>query len=420
MSAFVLWTVVLLTWVVVLRTNRRVSLVLVACLGLTIYSVSALSGWVFPLSSLRHWERVTDAGRYGMALGWLGFLVSVSVASLGRRPAAQATAHPNQPPAGAPRPIFYDAPARNFMLVAILASLAGFGYAIYRGGPLFFLPSREQVFQLIYGAPFLLWRWVNVVGLNVAVASRRPLPFAFFLGAVLINFLMGDRTVIVLGGMAALMAGVWQTPVIRLFRNRWIIGGGVGLVIITLFGKAIYTAVKSASLTSASHGFVLDLNNTLMNFEPFMVQHLMDSVIQYNLTISSGDLLMGIVGQLLIAPSLFGIDSGAYNVLITNTLFPTVTFGIAFSFWAQGYSWLGYFGIFLYGVIFGSIAIVLTRTANRSGLLWRSFWIICGTVIGIYAHRNSLENIIAVVRQAFLAFFPLLLLAYLPRALRRR
>lgn len=419
MAGFLVWTIVLLTWVVVLRTNRRVSLVAVACLGLTIYSIPVLAGWAFPpTGGVRHWVHVPDEGRYAMALGWLGFLLTVGVAGL--RAHRSTGPNPGQPFPGAPRPIFYDGPTRNFLTLAVITSVIGFGYAIYRGGPLFFLPSREEAFQLIYGAPFLLWRWVNVVGLNVAVAARRRGFLLFFTGAVLINFLMGDRTIIILGGMAALAIAVWQTPLLRLVRNRWLIGGGVGLVVITFFGKAIYTILKSESVASAAQNFVFDINTTLMNFEPFLVQHLMDSIIRYNLTISTSDLLLGVVGQLLIAPSLFGINSAAYNVLITNTLFPTVTFGIAFSFWAQGYSWLGYFGVFLYGVIFALAAILLTRAANRSGLLWRCFWVLCGTVIGIYAHRNSMENIIAVVRQVFLGFFPLMLLAYLPQALRRR
>lgn len=391
-----------------LRTYGPFSIPMVGVAGFFVYSVPAIIGLMLPFDQvgLKELIPVSQGAVYVIWLGWMSFgffmVLPRPRRSLVFRPQSDLVGHRN---------------LENFVFAAAVLSTGIFLVVAYVQGPLFFLQDR-QTSDIVLEAPKLIWRWTNALGLLAAMRIRAFRLMAFFGLAIAAYYLAGDRTVIVITLVAVTVEVLRGSTIGDVVRQPKAIMLGLAILAIAVLGKPIYLAVKEGSL--APLAFSLASGNSGMlaaNFEPFVTHYLLELTITYGYVAEWTDVVVGIVGQILIVPSLFGIDSSAYNVRFTDTFASDINFGIAFNYLGQAYSVGGEAGVMLFSALFAWMLRICGRLyqSRHTGLSIAS--LLCGALIGVYIHRNSLENLASFIRQVGVTFIGLLLLGQLLGAL---
>lgn len=397
-----LWPVIALTWVVVLRGYARNTPVLVATAGFLIYSIPALCGWSMSVSIGEAVSRpvpVSPSGTLAIALAWLGYLITLL---LGWWRASAPSAH-------LPGPQWVSSEVvsdfdRSAPWAAALFSLSLFGYMMAVHGVTFFLVARAELSGMI-GFEYLLWRWANVVGLLVSMHARARSFVFLFIAMIAINVIIGDRTMVVIALVSAFCytytdRNLGQIVGSRNFLTFILIG-----VVAIFFAKPLYVLAKGGEGVSSLASVIQNPLFYLGSFEPFATQHVLDRIIAYGVQVEPEIVLRGVLAQMLVIPSAFGVDSASYSVQVASEIFNSrVTYGLAASFWGQGYSIAGLAGVFFYGVVFGVLVLAASALANsRVGSL-KVLGIVLVSLTGVYIYRNSIENYAAFIRQIVLVF----------------
>ena len=275
--------------------------------------------------------------------------------------------------------------------------------------PLYFLQDRQTA-DVSAEYQKMLWRWVNVYGLITAVFARFKFLALLFLSYIGIYFLAGDRTMVLISGVSLLVYFLTEVRSIKqVIRLRYI------LYVMTLggllwLGKPIYLAVKLQSMLPlerlfSSSTFILELSF----LEPLLTHTILEDVLRSDFSYPWQQLLLGSVGQLLIIPSAFGIDSSAFNVSIHQNLYPNIQYGMAAHYFAQGWSVAGPLGVALFALLLTYTICFLHRKIKSSWGLRRLVFVVVGVTVGSYFYRNSLENVLSLIRQQLLVVAALMI-----------
>ena len=383
----VLVFVVVCTWFVVLRRYGPFSFVSAGVFCLTVYSIPAVLGLVFPFH---------DAGYLGLTsssvqavlvtvLAWIALLLALIVRAPNRH--------------GGNSAFEPDLRLEPFVVVALIYCVAGYLLIAAMDGPLFFLAPREEQAQ---STVRLLWRWVNAVGLVSAVLANNRRAAIVFAAALAVYFLAGDRTVLVITAFCLIVLYAQGRSLRDFFRWRIAVTAGAG-TLLGLFGKPIYLAIKAGSLDQLmlvgdSGWFEL----ALTTFEPFVTFNILDLVLIHRFTMSVWDVVAGCLGQLLLVPSAFGLDSNSFNAEFTAEFVPDLSYGVAGNYWAQGWAIGGVVGVILYGWILALSLRVLDGWSRKYSGTTRVLCGLIGALVAVYVHRNSLDNLLSFVRQIVL------------------
>lgn len=395
-----LWIVVGLGMAITVRNHAPTSIVTAASVGMLVYSVPAITGLGQPLESDSGLQPTSSESIAAVGIAWVAYVgVLLAVAWRHRRRVLDG---PGAPPVSAAP----DRVARQF--VSWCAALAGAitVYLMLRHGALFFLIERDEISGLL-GNEYLIWKWLSVLGLIGSFATRRWLLFGVFAALMAMNLVVGDRTgpVIALVALGLLAAG----------RHSW--GSAVraprvmALVLLTLgvvfFAKRAYIGLKSPELGIGylfAPEFILNPAEWVSYWEPFATHQILADVIAAGLRIEPMVMIAGALGQFLLIPSAFGIDSSSFNVILTRELYPDLNFGVGYNFLAQGHALAGIGGVALFGGLFGLAAVGIERLRARASSPWSWLWLLIGVLVAVYIHRNSFENELALLRQAVIAF----------------
>ncbi len=397
------------TWWVVWRTHGPFSLVAVATLTLTIYSIPAMLQLAFPFELQEGNNQVSLAATTPIAtlatiVAWVAVLIVF--AWPGRR-----------------RQVPSTMVARNagiggqdwFTPATLVLCLAGYGILSVTEGPLFFLNERNVQSDNTIS---LLWRWVNAIGLISAVLHRRWAMAMVFVAAVLMYFVAGDRTVVVIVAFALAVATLRGKPFFGTIIRPSVLLTMVAFGCVAFFGKPIYLAAKAGSLAPLQQALTAEwVYNTLSTFEPFLTFNILHLVVLYDFEMSLFALLQGVAGQLLIIPSIFGVDSNRFNVEFSSIFASALTYGIAGNFWAQAWSVGGPFAVGIFGVIYAGAVRCCESRAMRSVGALKVGLILVGSLVAVYAHRNSLDNLLSFVRQIVIVIAAAALIATLLRVM---
>jgi hypothetical protein len=390
--------IMVLTWLVVIRRYGAISFACAGVFCFTAYSIPALVGQVFPFN----WAAVylapsSSAAVHVTILAWVVFLLTMLVpgkAGQAARPAASASQDPH---------------LASFIRAALFVCVAGFMAIAYADGPLFFLEGRDEQSQ---GTLRLLWRWVNAIGLVASVASRSWRSATVFFGGLVIYFLAGDRTVIAITAFCVLI--VWgHGRALRIMCRPGPVLACVFFVVAIIFGKPIYLAAKLGSMDIVARAFTAEaMEGLITTYEPFLTFNILDLVVRHDFTMQLGTLTKGVLGQFLVVPSAFGIDSNSFNTEFTAKYAPRLNFGIAGNYWAHAWAVAGPFGVGVYAVLYAVGLRVLEASCWRYSGVARVLFALLAGLLAVYVHRNSLDNLLSFARQILMVTAAIALLGH--------
>jgi len=285
----------------------------------------------------------------------------------------------------------------DFFRANFFIFIFGYLYLSSLSGPLFFLQPRDD--QHLGLIP-LLWKWTVPFMLITAVLIKRRSYVVISLICLSIIFLRGDRTILVIGGMIGFFISQKpSTTLLKAIRLRYVISMLI-LAFLVFLGKPIYTIIKSRNLRDLENLLNFDvLLNALWNFEPMGTISHLETSISTGFNISMGDFLVSVLGNLLIIPSAFGFETNLYNVRFTQVLPYELSFGIAGNFWAHAWSVGGIPMVIGFAFLYSFSLIQLQRMFFKSrgtGKVWAA---LAAGIIGVYAHRNGLDNLLSFIRQ---------------------
>lgn len=384
--------VIMLAWAVALRLHGPFSFVAAGVFCFTVYSLPALLGLVYPFTEPGIPMSLAPASAIAIgatALAWSVFLVTIAIPVVPSVPVVLAGMRGG----GADRNLV------AFVHAALCVCLAGFIVIVASDGPLFFLEDREAQSESLVR---MLWRWVNAVGLVAAVLARSWRAAGVFFLGMMLYFLAGDRTVLVITAFC-LVVVLGQGQSLRVLFKWRNVAGLVLLIGLALFGKPIYVAVKSGSLLSIQGVFSAEwFSLFLTSFEPFITFNILDLIVRHDFQMSPWRVVEGVLGQFLVQPSAVGIDSNSFNAAFTARFAPSLTYGIAGNFWGQAWAIGGALGVAIYGIIYGVSLRLCDRGTRCYAGTARVTLAILGALFAVYAHRNSLDNLLSFVRQIFI------------------
>lgn len=401
-----LCTAIVFAWWVALRLHGALSIVGAGLLGFTAYSLPAVVGVYLPprLGETGYVAQTSAMATGQLVVAWIAFTVGLILMSRAVRQ-EQTTRHAV---VGPPRP------ADSVALLILLAAGIGLYAAIaVIDSPLYFLDPR-QVQAAIFAEGKMMWRWVNAFGLLLSLSTRSRLLLLVFGAFTLIHCIAGDRTMVAILTVALAIQVYGGKRLAHVVRRPPFLMGGLVAFVFVLFGKPIYLSLKQGAIDPLIENFRPDrLLVNLNYFEPFGVHNQLEVVTSTGFRYPLSDVVSGVLAQFLIVPSAFGIDSSRFNVLFTQEFYSELTSGIAFNYWAQGYAVGQTLGVVVFAMIFAALLVSCQRIYLIAGRLGQIAVLLIGVLVGIYIHRNSLENIMAFIRQILLIGLPLMLTARL-------
>lgn len=291
----------------------------------------------------------------------------------------------------------------RFAAIASALWLAGQMYLSAENGLFYFLDDREaQRNDLLT----ILWKWSvpSILIPAIIIQNKKLLSIAII--ALLIIFLRGDRTMVAVCLFGALIAYRENGGRVLSLISPRRITSILSATILLVFGKPIYLYVKSLG----SDGARFDLNwsalmNSMLSFEPLSTIYHIDFVSTMNIKISFYQFIASVFSNFTVFPSLFNLDTNLYNRIVTDVAGPGLTYGVAGSFLAHGYSVGGYLGVGVFVALFTTVTIWLDRKISKSTGPLKTALIIIGSTMAIYIHRNGMDNFFSFVRQIALVTF---------------
>ncbi|RWQ14436.1 hypothetical protein [Mesorhizobium sp.] len=220
---------------------------------------------------------------------------------------------------------------------------------------------------------------------------------------IVINMIAGDRTTPVVAVVGVIVTLSWGMPIFRaVFSIKAWFGAALVLAVIFL-AKPFYIAVK----TGVSFSSVFDSTSTMAfqsGWEAFQTHELLERVPALGVSYPAWDTLRDSMAQLLVMPSAFGFDRTGYNELIQTQIISYATYGLASNFLAHWWSTFGLVGVVAGGMVYGFSLIFLNNRILRSWGTGFFLFTMLAAILGVYAHRNSPENILALMRPIVLAY----------------
>ncbi|MER9082614.1 hypothetical protein [Mesorhizobium sp. M0028] len=387
------------TITVCLANFPKVSVPWIGVAGLFSYTLPALVGLTSPVAApgmTGYFAPTSDRATMVMAVVWMAFGLSIIAANAFHainRQEVRVLSHPRY--------------INRFLTLTFVLSMGLFASFVIRYGGGWFLQTRSDLSSLV-GVDWLIWKWSNALGLLIAAYfftwSRLCKIYTVFFGAmIVVNIVAGDRTTPVIAMVGVIVSLSWGMPIGRaVFAPRAWLGAGLVLAIIFL-AKPFYVALK----TGASFGEVFNSMSTMsfqMGWEAFGTHELLERVLALNVSYSPWATVRDCLAQFLVMPSAFGFGSTGYNDLIQSQVISYATYGLASNFWAHWWSMFGIVGVIIGGMVYGLSLVFLNNLVQRSGGMTFFLFIILAATLGVYAHRNSPENVLALMRPIVLAY----------------
>jgi len=320
-----------------------------------------------------------------------------------------------------PRPAFQRAAKAATMSdgaalrACALLVMAGYAYIASTLGPFYFLAERSET-EL--GLASTLWRWTFVFGLILSVQEKRPVYGAFFLLFLTVHMIAGDRTIPAIAVAAAVLTAFIHQGRRRALPRPATLGALTILFAVLLVAKPLYFFIKTPSAEMAALLLNPDaLRYAALGFEPLGTFSLLQVSIDEGVRIPFDLFFASIFGNLLVFPSLFGVDTNLFNTTVTGHLPSDLSFGVAGNYFAHGFVTLGVPGVTLFAALFALALHGLERAGLRATGVFRAFCVISAAIIAIYAHRNGLDNLLSFLRQVAVVGLSIAAIAALDRAL---
>lgn len=363
------------------------SFVSLGILGALLYAMPAVIGLYSPIyinhGPGRIFVQPSPDAVLTLTLAWLVFAPLVAVL----------------PVAGKPVPLA-GGQVGGLLRATLLLTIAGYLVIAATLGPTYFLQDRSETTLGLFST---LWRWTFVFGLVLSVQERRHWFTAVFALFLVMHMVAGDRTIPAIT-FGAVIIGAFLSGDRRAFLPPLrVLVMGMMVFALLVIAKPLYVFLKSPNLELA--GILLHRDQLLLaaqSFEPLGTFSLLNFVVVEGVSMPRDVFLVSVLGNALIMPSLFGVDTNFFNSFVTSQLPGHLGFGVAGNFFAHGYVVFGPAGVIAFAALFVMALYGLEVWAMKSHGVWRVAFIISGATIGLYAHRNGLDNLLSFIRQIFI------------------
>ena len=259
--------------------------------------------------------------------------------------------------------------------------------------------------------------------LSYAVKSRKI--FVYFLGNMILLFLTGTRTHIVMLLLAMLIIYFDGRPVrvFRYFYRPQLVVFMLSIILLGVYGKDIYASLSRVVTEdqSFSETFQERLNygsgrtsfrNAIYATEPYLTQRIFNRIYLDDYRIES-DYLLHLPAQLLPVSGVISDKLHFFSNSVKTRFFAThVNSGISANFWAEGYSLAGVFGVFAFVLLFLCVLYWLNRLVFSAPYFLRPILVLMGVFFAFYIQRNSLFQIISHEKRMFYVTLFLIVLTY--------
>ncbi|MER8751545.1 hypothetical protein NKH57_20095 [Mesorhizobium sp. M1050] len=402
---FLLWVTVIATTILLLTRFPTVSAIWIGFVGLCAYSIPALLGITRPVLSGKmsaYYAPTSDAATLVMAVAWLGFALSLFVADTSGYAQKQPTIR------AIPHPVYLN----RFLLAALGLVVLCYSSLAYKSGNfLWLLDPRAEISSYI-GADWLLWKWSIALGFLIGWYFQVPWARNVFSCLLALIVVGADRTTPVITLVSLGFALMWGRPAIRTLFSGKSLAAAAAVLAVIFYAKPFYVSLKSDQSFSDILAST-DAMSLQAGWEAFGTHELLEKVVALNVSYPLWSTTRDCLAQFLLVPSYFGFGSGGFNELLQQQVFSQATYGLASNLWAHCWAMGGLLGVLIGGGIYGASILFLNNSIVRSRGMMFFLFLLGAATIGVYAHRNSPENILALIRPIVIVFLTIQVMAIL-------
>lgn len=397
LQAIILIIIIIATTLVVASKHELFSIVGVGMIGLIAYSVPSIFGFTYAYDEGSAVHPVSDLAVFIHIIFWAVFFIIIVFSGRSKKTAS------------------VDKYKMSVVATACLyVSIFLYIWISLQDSPLFFLGERQIGETSVAAIVKIIWSWVVAFGLIASLISKRQLMLFYFIFMAFINMIAGDRGLPVFIIMSIFVIILSNYDMLSILKNVRIYIMLVFLMFIVFMAKPFYNLVKTGDYDS-SFSFFSEWQEFyfVKSFEPFIIHNTLELVIEDGFSYEILYLIKGILGQLLLFPSLFGVSSAEWNRQFQDFLNQDLGYGIAYSYMAQAYSIGGLTCVIAFAALFSFTLIFFNKTYHRLSGLTALFVLQLGVVWGVFIYRNSLENMIAIFKQIFIAYLIIYIVYYI-------
>lgn len=268
------------------------------------------------------------------------------------------------------------------------------------------------------GFPLMLISALLPVACVSVAGLRNKLPLVF-LGLICLSlFFAGSRSVLVFLFLSFILLWFSGKSIVILAQFRMIFVCVVGLLFV-ISGKTFYGALMVGGLDGVSDWVnEFEYSSLWYGAEFLATGGILEEVIKTGYEIPGWVVPLSLVSFLPVPTSWFGTSSSIFNELFQPALFPSIEYGMAYSPWAEAFSWLGLPGVFCYSFLIPLFVVLFDG-------LWRSnksnpfgaIFLMMGVTLAFWVHRNSAGSELAYLRNIFFPSLAVLLFSFVVGAL---
>lgn len=259
--------------------------------------------------------------------------------------------------------------------------------------------SKQELLDDKSSLAILLSSFSSLAIMYAYLTDKKKL-LIFFFSCMGLLFFFGGRGKLVAAVMCFLFVYFYNRPIV-IKNNKWLVlGGSLGLITVIL-GKRLYGYVLYLGLVDGVQYWYKDFNSSfLITGSEFMTNSaILNAVIEYDFSIPWTDVFGSLLSILPIPVSLLGFNSGVFNEKFQSALFSDVNYGMAYSIWAEGYSWLGLPGVVIFSFVIPYTLFFLWKLYNnKADSIYAPLIILVGFTLAFWCHRNSVGTILASLR----------------------
>ncbi|WP_253475389.1 hypothetical protein [Natronocella acetinitrilica] len=288
----------------------------------------------------------------------------------------------------------------SFFLVSVSALLLGSLFFRY-GSSLIFGQSKRAIMDSV-GGHYVATNWVCLLAATWCFYASGKFGKVYAVALLLIWLLIGHRAPLVLAGIALVLLYARHFPPVSLLGRRPITF--TGLLVISLMAvslaKPVYGHFKSGGWDQVVELFSEnDLQDLLFRGMEFTgTQYIFNEIVLSNFVTDGGHIVRAPLSLVPVPRSNFTTPSSEFNDLFQPALFPGHPAGMAYNSLAEFYAVAGFFGVFVYLLLFSLCLFLIALSMARLRSAWVVVVAIIGALVAFYSYRNSIAVTLGFIR----------------------
>lgn len=284
----------------------------------------------------------------------------------------------------------------NALIIILLTS---FVFVIIYGGQDIYSPEKDDVLS-VQGRWFILFSTITQVCFASFFIQKKYIYFIPAFAAMSFLIFVGFRSYLAISSIAILIYFAHKKGIMSFFRPKYLVTSLL-LVFFIFSYKSIYIAVKMGRLDLVSNIILGQdfIYNVLYKSEPFITQSILNEVLLRNYSIDPMSILYSFVAIIPFLSSILGIENSDLSFGFQEQLFPNLDYGLASNIYANFYSTIGIFGIFIFIISYNFILVQMSKRMGGGNSYVRLTIFLLGGFIAFYINRNDLTNSISVINR---------------------